>query len=91
MSTALGFRLPPALETARPPEERGLARDAVRLMVARDGAPLAHGRMTELSRFLRPGDLLVVNESATIPAALEAVREDGDRVQIGRASCRERV
>ena len=75
MSTALGFRLPPALETARPPEERGLARDAVRLMVARYGAPLAHGRMTELPRFLRPGDLLVVNESATIPAALEAVRE----------------
>jgi S-adenosylmethionine:tRNA ribosyltransferase-isomerase len=82
VSAAPGFRLPPALEAARPPEERGLARDAVRLMVARHGAPLAHGRMTALPRFLRPGDLLVVNESATIPAALEVVREDGDRVQL---------
>ena len=82
MSAALGFRLPPALEAAEPPEERGLARDEVRLMVARAGAPLAHGRMTELPRFLRPGDLLVVNESATIPAAVEALRADGDRVQL---------
>ena len=82
VSAALDFRLPPALEAAEPPEERGLARDEVRLMVARDGAPLVHGRMTELPRFLRPGDLLVVNESATIPAALEAVRADGDRVQL---------
>jgi S-adenosylmethionine:tRNA ribosyltransferase-isomerase len=38
--------------------------------------------MTELPRFLRSGDLLVVNESATIAAAVEAMRADGDRVQL---------
>ena len=72
MSTALAFTLPPALEAAEPPEARGLARDAVRLMVARDGEPLAHARFGELPAHLRAGDLLVVNESATLPAALAA-------------------
>ena len=82
MSAALDFRLPPALEESAPPEDRGLPRDAVRLMVARGRRPLAHTSFRELAAQLEPGDLLVVNESATIPAALEAVREDGDRVQL---------
>jgi len=82
MSTALAFALPPALEAAEPPEARGLARDQVRLMVARDGAPLVHARFRELPRFLRPGDLLVVNESATLPAALKATRDGGAVVEL---------
>jgi S-adenosylmethionine:tRNA ribosyltransferase-isomerase len=82
VSAALDFRLPPALEASAPPEERGLPRDAVRLMVARGGAPLRQGKFRDLAAHLRPGDLVVVNESATIPAAVEAEREDGDRVQL---------
>jgi S-adenosylmethionine:tRNA ribosyltransferase-isomerase len=82
VTAALDFRLPPALEASAPPEERGLPRDAVRLMVARGGAPLRHGTFRDLAAHLRPGDLVVVNESATIPAAVEAEREDGDRVQL---------
>ena len=77
MSGALAFTLPPALEASEPPEARGLGRDAVRLMVARGGGPLTHARFHELPAFLRAGDLLVVNESATIPAALPARRADG--------------
>jgi S-adenosylmethionine:tRNA ribosyltransferase-isomerase len=73
VSTALAFTLPRALEAAEPPAQR----DAVRLMVARDGQPLAHVRFRELPDHLRAGDLLVVNESATLPAALDARREDG--------------
>jgi S-adenosylmethionine:tRNA ribosyltransferase-isomerase len=69
--------LPRMLEAAEPPETRGLARDAVRLMVARDGEPLVHGRFSDLPGHLRAGDLLVVNESATLPAALDARRADG--------------
>ena len=42
-------------------------------------ARLAHARFGELGRFLRPGDLLVVNTSATLPAALPA-RLDGEDV-----------
>ena len=82
MSVSPELRPAPALEDAAPPEERGLARDEVRLMVASRGAPLAHARMTGLPHFLRPRDLLVVNESATIPAAVEAVRAEGERVQL---------
>ncbi len=82
MSTALAFALPPALEATEPPEVRGLARDEVRLMVARKGEPPAHARFLDLPRFLLPGDLLVVNESATLPAALHATRADGTALRL---------
>jgi S-adenosylmethionine:tRNA ribosyltransferase-isomerase len=72
---ALAQPHPPA--AADPPEARGLARDAVRLMVARAGEPLVHARFADLPAQLRPGDLLVVNESATLPAAVPAHRSDG--------------
>jgi S-adenosylmethionine:tRNA ribosyltransferase-isomerase len=82
VSAALAFALPRALEAAEPPEARGLARDEVRLMVARAGEPPVHARFLDLPRFLRPGDLLVVNESATLPAALRATRADGTSVEL---------
>jgi S-adenosylmethionine:tRNA ribosyltransferase-isomerase len=80
VTAALAFTLPPSLEAAEPPEARGLARDEVRMMVTRADEPPVHARFLDLPRFLRPGDLLVVNESATLPAALSAVREDGTEV-----------
>jgi S-adenosylmethionine:tRNA ribosyltransferase-isomerase len=82
VSAALAFTLPPGLEAAAPPESRGLARDAVRLMVARGGAPLVHALFGALPEHLRPGDLLVVNESATLPAALAARRADGTALDL---------
>ena len=82
MSAALAFALPTELEASEPPEARGLARDQVRLMVAGAGRPLAHARFLDLPRFLRPGDLLVVNESATLPAALRATRADGSAIEL---------
>jgi S-adenosylmethionine:tRNA ribosyltransferase-isomerase len=82
VSAALAFELPRRLEAAEPPEQRGLARDDVRLMVARPGRPLAHARFHDLAAFLRPGDLVVVNESATIPAALAATRADGRAAEL---------
>jgi S-adenosylmethionine:tRNA ribosyltransferase-isomerase len=55
----------------RTPEERGLARDQVRLLVSGpDGHQ--HAIFHELPDFLRPGTLLVVNTSATLPASLPA-------------------
>jgi S-adenosylmethionine:tRNA ribosyltransferase-isomerase len=81
--TALAFDLPQALEAREPPEARGLARDEVRLMVAsrHDGA-IAHARFRDLPGVLRAGDLLVINTSATLPAALPARRADGTRVEL---------
>ena len=67
------FELPRELEADRPPEARGIARDHVRLLVD-EGGVLRHARFDELPRLLRPGDLLVVNNSATLPAALRGTR-----------------
>jgi S-adenosylmethionine:tRNA ribosyltransferase-isomerase len=70
---------------SRPPEARGLARDGVRLLVATpDG--LAHTRFADLPRFLAPGDLLVVNTSATVAAALTGRRGDGQPVTVHLSS-----
>jgi len=70
MTGALPFVLPPELEATAPPEERGLRRDAVRLLVAhrRDGR-LEHRRFTDLPGVLEAGDVLAVNRSATLPAS----------------------
>ena len=64
-----------------PPEARGLTRDGVRLLAATpDG--LVHARFRDLPRFLAPGDLLVVNTSATLAAALPAQRSGGRAVTV---------
>jgi S-adenosylmethionine:tRNA ribosyltransferase-isomerase len=65
-----------------PPEALGRSRADVALLVAtRAGDGLAAARFTDLPRLLRPGDLLVVNTSATVPAALPAVL-DGAAVRL---------
>ena len=63
---------PPAhLEAAEPPEARGLGRDAVRLLVSDvETGTIEHARFRDLPHFLSPGDLLVVNTSGTLNAAL---------------------
>jgi len=77
------FELPARLEAHEPPEARGLRRDRVRLMIASRGAgAIVHTRFDELPSFLLAGDLLVVNTSATLPAALSARRRDGTRLEL---------
>lgn len=53
-----------------PAEERGLSRDATRLLVA-GPAGVAHARFHDLARYLDPGDVVVVNNSATVPGQLD--------------------
>ena len=67
--TVLDFALPSTLEAREPPEARGLARDGVRLLVG-DGDGVHHHVFSDLPALLRPGDVLVVNTSGTLPAAL---------------------
>jgi S-adenosylmethionine:tRNA ribosyltransferase-isomerase len=62
------FELTPANEASAPPAER----DEVRLLVAQRGRALVHDMFRGLPSHLRAGDLLVVNTSATMPAALSA-------------------
>lgn len=70
---ALHFDLPESLAARVPPEARGLARDQVRLLVTdrRQGFH-RHDQFDNLARYLRPGDLLVVNNSRTMAASLPA-------------------
>ena len=65
----LDFERPEGLEATAPPEARGLSRDGVRLLVT-DGARSTHRSFRDLPELLGPGDLLVVNESATLAASL---------------------
>lgn len=65
------FLRPAQLEASTPPEARGIPRDGVRLMVTR-GSSVEHRRFRDLPLVLDPGDLLVVNRSATLPASLPA-------------------
>jgi S-adenosylmethionine:tRNA ribosyltransferase-isomerase len=77
------FTLPPQLEATEPPEARGLRRDGVRLLVSYlDSDRVVHTRFADLPKFLRAGDLVVVNISATLPAALLGRRKDGTEVAV---------
>ena len=81
--SAPAFELPARLEAHEPPEARGLRRDQVRLLVAHRGSgSIVHTRFDELPSLLAPGDLLVVNTSATIPAALPAELADGTSLEL---------
>lgn len=63
------FTLSPALEAHEPPADRG----AVRLLAGtRDG--VSHHAFADLPELLLPGDLLVVNTSPTLPAAIRLDR-----------------
>ncbi len=66
------FELPSQLEASEPPEARGLRRDQVRLLVyEREAGLFTHSRFDRLPEFLGKGDVLVLNDSRTIPASLQ--------------------
>ncbi|MDO0916007.1 S-adenosylmethionine:tRNA ribosyltransferase-isomerase [Streptomyces sp. DT2A-34] len=68
----LAVQVPEELSARVPAEQRGpgLDRDAVRLLVSR-GTEVSHHAFGELPRLLRAGDLLVVNTSETLAAAVD--------------------
>lgn len=79
----LDFTLPAELEANTPPEARGLARDQVRLMVSHYGDDqVQHTTFRHLPCFLQAGDVLVINTSGTMNAALPAIREDGTVLEL---------
>jgi len=65
--SAFDFDLPPELVAQAPPAERGTSR---LLALDRAGGPPAHAGVADLPRFLRAGDLLVVNDTRVFPARL---------------------
>jgi S-adenosylmethionine:tRNA ribosyltransferase-isomerase len=74
--TAFDFDRPRELEATAPPELRGVERDRVRLLVT-GPAGTTHRSFRALPELLEPGDLLVVNESGTLPASLPAQGDAG--------------
>lgn len=70
------FPAPGDATAPAPPEARGLERDAVRLLVATPGG-VTHTEFRGLAAHLDPGDLLVVNDSATVAAELDATGPSG--------------
>jgi S-adenosylmethionine:tRNA ribosyltransferase-isomerase len=81
------FVLPPELEAAAPPETRGLRRDHVRLLLLdRDSGAVQHHRFDELPMLLEPGDLVVVNDSRTLPASLLGRTAGGSALEVRLAA-----
>ncbi len=83
MPDPFDFTLPSRLEAHEPPEARGLARDDVRLMVSyRADDQVIHTRFNAIGDHLAPGDVVVINTSGTLPAALTVVRADGHPLEL---------
>jgi len=81
--TAAAELSPGLIEATEPPEYRGVARDGVRMLVTdRPTRSHKHAYFYDLPRLLRAGDLLVVNDSATLPAAILARHADGDAIRV---------
>jgi S-adenosylmethionine:tRNA-ribosyltransferase-isomerase (queuine synthetase) len=68
-----GFTLPADREAHDPPEARGLARDGVRMLVSRaSSGEISHHAFGDLPGLLFPGDLIVINNTGTLPAQVRA-------------------
>lgn len=79
---SLDFELPRELEASEPPEARGLARDSVRMMVSSPGGNIEHAVFRDFPDFLEAGDVIVINTSGTMKAAIPAERGDGAPVEL---------
>jgi S-adenosylmethionine:tRNA ribosyltransferase-isomerase len=74
------FERPPGTDATEPPEAHGVPRDGVKLLVAQPSG-IRHARFTDLGNYLDTGDLLVVNNTATLPAAVNGWRK-GESVAV---------
>lgn len=73
------YALPPELIAQHPAEPR----DSSRLLVVnRAAGSIEHHAFSDLARFLREGDLMVLNDSRVIPARLHARKRTGGKVEI---------
>ena len=73
------YILPPERIAQTPIEPRHNAR---LLVVDRSRSDLSHTTFWQVSDYLRPGDLLVVNQTRVIPARLQARKDSGGRAEV---------
>jgi S-adenosylmethionine:tRNA ribosyltransferase-isomerase len=72
------YVLPPERIAQTPIEPR----DAARLLVDRGDGPPEHRHVRDLAELLRPGDLLVLNDTKVIPARLALHRATGGAAEV---------
>lgn len=81
------FTLPHELHAAFPPERRGVRRDHVRMMtIDRKSGKVIHDSFNHLADYVKPGDMIVLNNSRTIPAALRATIHSHE-IEVRLARC----
>lgn len=73
------YELPPELISQQPIKPREQAR---LLILDRAAEKIAHRHFFDLPEIMRPGDVLVFNDSKVIPARLSAIKETGGKVEI---------
>jgi S-adenosylmethionine:tRNA ribosyltransferase-isomerase len=71
------------MRAARSPREKS---ENKLMVVDSDGRALWEGRFVELGRHLGRGDLIVLNDAATLPASLSGVDDRGEKVEVRLAS-----
>jgi S-adenosylmethionine:tRNA ribosyltransferase-isomerase len=72
------FSLPEELIAYRPAEKR----DACRLLVLHRDGRTEHRKFSDLTSFLREGDMLLLNKTKVFPARLEGIKQGGGRLEI---------
>ena len=68
------YHLPPELIAQTPIDQRDRSR---LLILNRDNGKIEHSAFWEISEYLQPGDLLVLNETRVIPARIFAAKLPG--------------
>ena len=75
----LDYDLPPELVAQHPAARR---EDARLLVAERATGALHDSRVADLGRWLRPGDVLALNETRVRPARLDVRRASGGRIEL---------
>ena len=79
LTSEFDYDLPPELIAQRPIEPR----DASRLLVVhRPSGELTHRSFAAIGDYLRPGDILVANDSRVLPVRLHGRKESGGQVEV---------
>jgi len=73
------YELPEALIAQKPADRRD---ESNLLVLARRGGALSHHRFNALEQFLMPGDVLVINNTAVIPAKLAGRKDSGGKAEV---------
>ncbi|WP_028304669.1 tRNA preQ1(34) S-adenosylmethionine ribosyltransferase-isomerase QueA [Oceanospirillum maris] len=79
LRTDFSFDLPDALIARYPTTERTASR---LLCVNGETSDISHGHFTDILDLVRPGDLMVFNDTRVIPARLFGQKESGGKIEI---------